>query len=234
MSIRTITALTGLGLAASLAAANTNQTSVQTQSFAGIPNFSGEFLFDQVNAADFDPNPANVNLLGVQITATATISDGLLEGDNDGIDPAVINSAELGASIALTSDTLPLALPGVSPVTSGSFNLAGNNGDGGTFDSQPLSEPDYDQLVGQNITDIDLASFTGAFAAIFAGAGQFDIDYDALSIFDFGGVGGVSFAGTPVNVDLEVEVVYTYKIVPAPAGLAAFGIFGLAAARRRR
>lgn len=233
MSIRTITTVGAVALIATSAAAV--ETAVQSDSFSGIPNFSGTFTFDQWDAADFG-NPGDIDFKGVEVKIKATIDNGLLQVDNDGIDPAIINTAELGANVNLTSPTLLAALPGASPATQGSFNLAADNGDTpAQFDFEP-GDPDYDELVGSMVMDMDTLAANDALATAFGfvGAGTFDIDYEALAIFDFGGVGGVSFAGTPVDLTIEVTVTYLYNIVPAPAGLAAFGLAGLAAIRRRR
>lgn len=215
-------------------------TSMQMQSFSGVPNFTSDvtagvdsFMFDFFNASDFG-NPAFVNLLSAEIEATATIQNGLLEVDNDGLAAAVIPLAELGASVNLSSDALALALPSVAPVTTTSFNLAANNGDDdSTFQSEP-GDPDFGSLSGGMVSDTDSSLFNQPLASLFEGPGQFDIDFTALSIFNAGGVGGVSFAGTPVDIELKVKVIYTYEIVPAPGAAAVLGLGGLVAARRRR
>jgi len=235
-SIVTVAAVAALAGSASAAL-----TSMQMQSFSGVPNFSTTgmnptataFTFDFFNAADFG-NPALVNLISAEVIAEATIENGVLEVDNDGLDTAVINVAELGAAVTLSSTDIALALPSVAPVTTTSFNLAANNGDDDSnFNSEP-GDPDYGRLDGSMVTDSDNAFFNQPLASIFEGAGTFDIDYDALAIFNTGGVGGVSFAGTPVDIDLKVTVIYTYEIIPAPGAAALLGLGGLVAVRRRR
>jgi len=227
-------------LVATTGLASAQLTSTQSASFSGVPNFTSDvtagvdsFLFDYFNAADFG-DPAFVNLISAEIVATAEIENGLLQVDNDGLDPAVINLAELGASVVLSSDALAVALPDVAPVTTTSFNLAANNGDDDSnFNNEP-GDPDFGELLGVNVSDTNSEFFTQPLASLFEGAGQFDIDFTALSIFNAGGVGGVSFAGTPVDITISVEVIYTYEIVPAPGAAALFGLSGLVAMRRRR
>lgn len=205
---------------------------MQSQSFSGVPNFDGTFTFDEFNAADFG-DPADVNLLSVEIIATATIENGLLELDNDGLDPASA-TAELGANVVLSSTDIPLALPNVSPSTMAAFGLGPNNGDDdSSFQSEP-GDPDYSFLDGSNVSESNNAVYNQPLAAVFEGAGTFDIDYDVDSIFDTGGIGGVSFAGTPVDATIEVKVIYNYEIIPTPGATGLLGLAGIAALRRRR
>lgn len=227
-----VSAVAGLAIAA-LASAENIQTSTQSDTFSDIPNFSTAFTFDLFNAANFG-GPGEVSLISAEIFLSVNIEGGLLELDNDGVDPATVD-AEVGALALASSSLSPFINLSASPVTAAMFNLAANNGDGGTFDPQdPNTEGDFAQLFGSNVSDSDNLLFAGFFAGLFAGNGTFNLDIDATAIFDFGGQGGVSFAGVPVTATITATVVYTYKVVPAPAGAAVLGLGGLMAARRRR
>ena len=214
------------------ASAGSTFTDVQMDEFSGIPNFSGAFTFDQFDAADFG-DPQFVQLCSVKITLEVDINGGILQLDNDGVDPAVV-TGEIGALVTMNSmDIFGVSLS-AQPLTQGMFNLAANNGDGPTFDNEP-GDPDYAELNGTGQSDMDMAFFdSGAFLTQFEGAGMFDLDYVATQIFNNGGVGGVSFGGTPVNATVKATVEYEYKIVPTPASAALFGLGGFVAARRRR
>ena len=230
--MKTLVSIAAMAAIAGAASAGNTFTDTQSDSFSGIPNFDGFFTFNQFDASQYG-DPMFVELCEAKITMTVEIDGGILQLDNDGIDPAVV-TGEIGASASMSSSDIFGVSLLAEPKTSGMFNLAANNGDGPTFDNEP-GDPDYAELNGSGQTDMDMLVFdSGAFLTQFEGMGTFDLDYIVNQIFNNGGVGGVSFGGTPVNATITAEVVYTYKIVPAPASAALLGLGGLAAARRRR
>ncbi len=224
-------AILALVASTGVAAAATFDT-VQMQMFEGVPNFSGSFTFNQFNAADFG-NPADITLDAVMVTLTVQIADGVFQLDNDGVDGATVN-AQLGAQVTLTGNGVIINALVATPTTSDTFNLAGNNGDDDqNFTFEP-GDPDFAQLNGTGQIASDMDTYVGLFAAQFAGAGTFGLDYSALQIFNQDGQGGISFAGTPVTAKVIAEVKYTYTVVPAPAAFGVLSLAGLVAGRRRR
>lgn len=203
---------------------------MQTQNFGpGTPNFASVLTFNKYNGSAGD-------IVSVKIKVQLDITGGRLELDNDGAGPAN-GSAQLGAEAAISSIDVNLLDNAFQPVTgvaaasnSSLFNLAGNDGDGlGTFE---VGGPDYFLFQGLPASDMKMGFINTLFHGQYAGAGTFDITLNASQIFDYGAIGGISFAGSPVTASGNVMVIY--DIIPAPASATLLGLGGLLAARRRR
>jgi hypothetical protein len=205
---------------------------IQTQNFGPTtPNFSQTLTFNQFNGNLAD-------LTGIKVTFNLAATGGSLELDNDGVDPASGN-AELGAQAAITSSSVPLINGFFQPIGSGAnalsassispFAIGGDDGDGANF--QPGGS-DYFNFGNINATAMAMDTVNPAVWAAYVGAGTFNIDVNALQVFNYGAFGGIAFAGSPVLAQGSVTIEYTFVPAPASAGLLALG--GLVAARRRR
>lgn len=220
-------ALAGVVLAAGSAQA---APIVQAQNFGpATPNFNQTLTFNQYNGLLAD-------LVSVHIKVDLNINGGRLELDNDGLDPAA-GTADLGASVSISSGDVALVDALLQPVVgsvdasnSSLFALGSNDGDPTTgFDA---GGTDYFDFIGSPASDTD-NGFIGSLAfAGYVGAGTFDINAVINQIINYGAIGGISFAGTPVTASGTVTV--TYEIIPAPGAAGLIGLGGLVALRRRR
>lgn len=215
-------------LSAGLASAG---TVTQTETFSGTPNFSDTLTFDE-----FDDLGGTLTLTSIQVLVELNVQDGVLVLDNDGVDPAS-GTYEFGGKSDISSTDVSLLDAAFQPVTgelealtTGAFNLDGNVGDGpNDFDPSP---PDGVQVDGLAQSDNDSGFIAAALFAQYIGTSTFDILLDATQWSDFGAIGGIEYAVTPVSADGEVTVVYNYVPEPATMGLLSLG--GLALLRRRR
>ncbi|MDD5134635.1 MAG: PEP-CTERM sorting domain-containing protein [Phycisphaerae bacterium] len=207
-------------------------TTPQTKYFSGIPSMSGSLAFDQ-----FDTHGGIWVLDSVKVTLNLQTSGGELRLDNDSDNPASGNF-EFGAKGSISSSDVPLlnssyiAIPGtVNAYHSGSFNLAANVGDiGGDYDSSP---PDGMLYTGGIETDSKFGFVGSGLWASYQGTGTYDIDYEVLQWLNYGSIGGIEYAVTPVTANGNVEVIYEYHVVPEPMTIGLLAMGGMALIRRK-
>jgi len=195
-----------------------------------VPNYTQTLALDK-----FHGNLAD--LLSVQFKLTLHIDGGFLCVDNDGADPATV-TVNLGATAAITSVEVTLLnnlfqpVTGTASASSGDmFNLAGDNGDGAF--NVDCSAPDGATHTGGMASDLKSGFINSLFHSQYVGLGQFHVDLNAMQILDFGSVGGVEGAFSPVMADGTVMVTYVFVPEPATFGLLALGSLFLRRTRRR-
>jgi len=195
--------------------------------FNGTPNLSQTLTFDKYDGSS---GP----LVAIQVKFLLNSHDGQLILDNDSAEPAS-GTFEFGSKGDISSTDVPLLNAAFQPVTaeldtthSGPFNLTGDPAPiVGDFNPAP---PDGMSYSGGDESDSDSGFIAPALFAQYTGAGTFDVEVDVLQWQDFGGVSGIEWAVTPVNVDGYVEIIY----VPEPMTLSLLSIGGLALLRKRR
>jgi len=204
---------------------------VQTENFNGTPNFLRTLTFDK-----FDDQGGALTLQSISVSVLLNVQGGLLILDNDGENPAS-GSYEFGGKGDISSTDVSLLNSLFQPVTAevealttGSFSLGANVGDGAN-DFDP-SAPDGMQISGTTQSDSDSGFIASALFSQYIGLSTFDIDVSVDQWSDFGGVSGIEWAVTPVTASGTVTIVYNY--VPEPATLGLLSIGGLAVLRRRR
>jgi hypothetical protein len=202
----------------------------QTQSFSGTPNFSQGLSFDQ-----FDTLGGTRTLSSIEVILDLNVDGGQLILDNDGIDPAA-GLFEFGGKATLSSTDVALGgVPGTAAALhSDTFNLAGNIGDGPT-DYDP-SAPDGMIYLGGPESDSKSGFVNSLFWTAgtkgFIGTGTYIVDLDATQWSQYGSIGGIEYAVTPVVAGGSVKVIYTY--VPEPASLSLLGLGAAALLKRGR
>jgi hypothetical protein len=210
--------------------------SVETELFGpGTPNFNTLLNFNKFN-------PALGTLTSVMVEMQVSAAGGSLTVDNDGVGPASV-AVELGAEgnvssvdVNLLNNLFQPVVADVTASTANIYNLGAENGDGPS--NVDGSGPDGAVLLGGNVSDTDSGFINSTFHPQYIGAAQtFNITAEIDQILDFGSVGGVEGAFTPVSASGYVRVTYTYDAaVPEPASMAliAFGIGVLGLKRRCR
>ncbi len=216
-----------LFLTAGLASA---ATITQNQFYSGIPNLTGSLTFDQ-----FDESLGD--LTSIQIILSLQSSGGQLILDNDSEEPAS-GTFEFGATGSITSGDVGLvnssfiAIPGtVGAYHSEAFSLSGNLDDGpGDYD--PTS-PDGLQYDGGTETDSKSDLVGSAAWDGYTGTGTYDIDYAVSQHQNYGSIGGIEYAVSPVTASGYVEVVYTYDPIPEPATITLLTLGALTLLKRK-
>ena len=211
-------------------------TITQTESFSGIPNMWPTLTFDQ-----FDDQGGLCTLVAIEIILTLNVDNGQLILDNDSEEPAVgvfmfggiggITSTDV---TLLDASSQPIA-PVVSALHSGGFSLTGNVGDGpGDYDPSP---PDGMQYNGgpksDNASGFVKSSEWTTGTKGFIGTGTYDIVANIIQWHDYGSIGGIEFAVTPVDAWGDVQVIYNYECIPEPSMLLALGVALLGLKKRR-
>jgi len=210
---------------------------IQTQTFGPqVPDYFPVLTFNQYtgNLAD---------LTGIVVELSLTSVGGLAQVDNESGTTANVN-VEFGTSGWLISGgpALPLVLTSpaapVTSVTSGSYSLGVDDGDGAGVQS---GGADYAELLGGTTTDSLSGSVSSSSWGGYVGAGTFDITGVISTYLSVTGASGISQGSTPPTVNGFVRI--TYQEVGAPSGAApepatllllSSGIGGLAAWRYRR
>jgi hypothetical protein len=185
----------------------------QTKDFNGIPNMSGSLNFNQFN------NSGGLTLTSIQVSLYLQATGGELRLDNDSDSPAS-GTFQFGAKGNISStdvallNTLLQPIPGeVNATHSQAFSLAGNVGDGtGDYDPTPPDGLLYDGGTESNSKSDFVTSLAWPG---YIGTGTFNINYFITQWLDYGSIGGIEYAVTPVNAYGYVQVIYTY--VPEPA-----------------
>ena len=207
----------------------------QTQNYGpGIPNYNATQNFNQFN-------PALGTLNSIKVSMAVGVSGGTLTVDNDGVGPANVNVA-LGAKGNLQSIDVSLidlvfqpVVADVTAQTANIYNLGADNGDGvGVVDG---TAPDGAVLSGGAVNNSAFGFINSAVWGPYQGAGTYGIKALIDQILDFGSVGGVEGAFTPVTASASVTVEYDYTPnVPEPGtiSLAVLAIVACTAGRGRR
>jgi hypothetical protein len=220
---------TVLALSGAASAGPCNTLITQTRSYGpNTPNYTQAMTFDQYTGFLAD-------VCSIKVTLELEISGGFLGVDNDGIDPATV-TVQLGATTSISSNDVVLLNNAFQPVTGtasaftgNTFNLAGDNGDGPN--NVDLSPPDGATHLGGNDSDMRMGFINPLFWGGFVGFGTYDIIATAQQILDFGSVGGVEGAFSPVTSSGTVTV---EMLVPEPTTMALLALGAAAALRRRR
>lgn len=207
-------------------------TITQSQGFAGQPNLAKVVEFDRFN-------PAYGTLQSVEWRLMLDIDGGSLTVDNDGPLPASV-SVELGAAGSLLSSEVTLLNSFFQPILSGAnsvgvstgsvFELAGDNGDGMTFDP---TMPDADTHVGGSASTSASDFLSPQFLADYVGTEMFKLTVDVDQLLEFGGTGGVSGQFEPVTAMPNVVLIYEFVPEPTTATLALLGLLPLLNRARR-
>ena len=205
--------------------------SAQLITYSGTPNLSQALTFDK-----FDTLGGTRTLQSIQVIFNLNSNGGTFILDNDSAQAAA-GGFEFGAKGGISSTDVALLNSAFQPVTvdldalhTGSFSLAGDlNPISGDYNPAPNDGMQYN---GTAEFDADSGFIASALFAQYIGTGTFDIDIAVIQWQDFGGISGIEWAVTPVNVEGSVEVIYTY--VPEPATMSLLSIGGLTLLRKRR
>jgi len=229
--------LVAITLLALLAITTANAATITETEAIGpsIPTFGQTLNFNQ-----FDTSLGT--LTSIEVILILNSDGGSLTLDNDGVDPASGNF-DFGSEGDISSSDVTLLNAAFSPVTAtanayhtGAFSLAGNVGDG-SGDYDPTG-PDGMLYTGSLVTDTQSdfigSTFWGSGTVGFLGTGTYDIEFDATQVSNFGGIGGIEYAVTPMTAYGSLEIIYTYDPIPEPTTIALLsaGVFGLLRKRK--
>ena len=121
-----------------------------------------------------------------------------------------------------------VTLPGIAQLDatySGPFSLLGDPAPI-QYDYNP-APTDGMQYIGGTEYDSDSGIITSTLAlADYIGTGTYDIDVDIIQWSEYGSVGGIEYAVTPVTADGTVTVIYEYIPEPATITMLALGALG--------
>ena len=213
------------------------QSIIQTETFGGTPNYSAFLNFDQ-----FDSSLGT--LLSVEIELELSATEGRVYLDNDAT-TAASGNVEYGSTATLASSDVVLlnsffqpAVPQVDATLIDGINLDPDDGDvevGGTANFSQTG-PDSALLGPINETSSDSGFVANSFFAGYIGSGTFEIEVNTEQMVDFGGIGGISFLGFPIETEGSVTITYLYRAIPEPATCSllcvSLALFGLRRSRR--
>jgi hypothetical protein len=198
-----------------------------------IPNMSGYLTFDQ-----FDNHGGTWVLSSIEVLLTLHTSGGQLVLDNDSDQPAS-GIFQFGAKGNIESNDVTLlnssaqTIPGqAGAYHSRAFSLEPENGDGPN--NRDGNSPDglvYDGGTESGIVSglVGSSYWTGSGAKGYLGTDTYDIYYSIFQWLDYGSIGGIEYAVTPVSASGDVTITYTYDVIPEPATitLLCLGTFAL-------
>ena len=198
----------------------------QTETFSGTPSFNRALTFNQ-----FDDNDGAYTLDSVTVRLYLTTSAGAqLDVDNDG-ELATEGTASFGSLGSLSSVHVFLGGDAaVSTLTTKYMTLAGDDSDGAGIQTTGL---DYDFLVTTEQSDSNVINVSSGSFFQYIGTGTFDINASINQEINFGAMGGVSGAFSPLAANGRVEVEYNYT-VPEPASALMICVVGTIALGIRR
>jgi len=180
------------------------------------------------------------NLLSVEIKFNLNVNNGTLLLDNDG-QAAASGTFEFGAKGTISSSQVPLLNSVYQPVVSelgafhtGTFNLAGNTGDGDDAQNCDPSAPDGMTYAGGLESRSSQGLINPMLISQYAGSGSYNINVEVLQWANFGGQGGIAYTVLPLTSNGNVEVNYSYEVVPEPATVGLLLLGGLGMIRRKK
>jgi hypothetical protein len=218
---------------ASLSGAFGQQTIIQTHTFGpSTLSFDNTYIFNE-----YDGDLADI--ISVNWSYSLSVSDGQMNIDNDGANPADVTAefgGEMGVSstdyTAFTSTTFQPIFGDVKAITTSVFNLTADDGNDGPGDFSTLPN-DGALLAGTSQTTSGNADVNAGLWADYVGNGTDSLTVSANSFASIGTASGVEFGSVPATGSGFITL--TIVAVPEPssallsmAGLVAFGL------RRRR
>ena len=201
-------------------------TITQTNSFDGTPSFNTDLTF-----SEFDDNSGTYTLDSVIVRLyLTTLAGARLDVDNE--DPtATSGTASFGAFGVLSSvDVFLGGAASVTTLTYKAMSLLADDGDGVGVQT---TGGDYDFLLATEQSDSNLINVGSGSFFQYIGVGTYDITASLAQEINFGSMGGVAGAFTPLSAIGRVEVEYNYT-VPEPATASMLVLAGLIALIARR
>lgn len=167
-----------LGYSAGLLA----QQVTQTKEFQGTPNFTEVFEFEKYSGA--------TKLESVEIIFEIATDGGFLAVDNDNV-MTIEATVELGVRGMISSSDVPLigedlkpVIPATKAVTSATFNLDGDDGDG--REQMELNTPDAAEYIGTQDKVSNSGMISSTVLDNFSGTGFYKLSVILNTIVNFG------------------------------------------------
>jgi hypothetical protein len=213
-------------------------TITQTKNFSGTPNTSGLLTFSQFNTYG-----GTLALQSIQVLLYLETSGGELILDNDGALPAS-GTFQFGAvgNLNSTTDVILLnssflSIPDkVGAYYSQPFSLSADNGDGlSVYDPTPPDGLSYSGILEAGVKSGSVGNaFWSAGTKGFLGTGTYKINYSIIQWLDYGGIGGIQYAITPVSATGHVTIAYNYSYVPEPTTIILLTVGAFVFLKRKR